>query len=235
MAGKMSLKAKPPSKPASKPAIDLTPSLASRPKDATEIPIPARLSRECRGQLPDYATSIADLHLALGKYLDSKKAEKFHADLAKAYREKLEPVAREAYARLWVERGSRPKPPVVLVNDVGESLPFVVQQREQGELSEELAHGLLELVGQEDYARHVQPYTAIEFDPQALSQPGVTAKVREALSAAGVGHVYREVRRYRFRSSIEGTLTDLAGRGWCALARGLKLLQPLVRQYFQIG
>lgn len=202
----------------------------------TLIRVPTRISRATRALLPSPHICLVDVHAAIETYRDAKFRETEQRNRAEAARALIVPIAREAFAQAWINRGARPASPVVLANDAGSELVFVVETRRGERLDENASAALKIAIGEEVFDELVVQGRALQFDDELLADPTIRRKLKAAIdagdfTAAEKTSLVKEVPIYTCRTSIEGALGTIASGGRVSLTAALTALASVVRQY----
>jgi len=184
-------------------------------------------------KIPDVAGE--DVHAALRFFRSAKLQKKSAEAQQKAADEELSPIVLGLFCQAWIAAGGLPQKPYTVVNNKGEELALVLQDKSNAAaIREDLLDAVAaELPGIRDL---VDPETSFTFDTAVLAEPGVREKLNEAIVAAGLtkeqqNNLLVSKTVYRTRESLVPQLLTLANGDPRRLATALELLQGLITRY----
>lgn len=227
-ARKRSAKAASPKKPVAKQA---DPFAAAKPAGRKKgAPASARGGTILR--IPDVAGD--DAHKAVRGFRAAKLQQSAAEAQAKEANERLKPIVLDLFADAWLAAGERPETPVVVTNNKGDKLGYVITDKSDGAaLKESLYEQVAEVLpGIEQLVEEEEVYA---LNAEVLAEEGVREKISQALSGVlSPEQLERLLVRsvvYRTRESLVPHLVDLAGGDKGKLTEGLNLLSGVIVRY----
>jgi len=185
---------------------------------------PARKKKETQWRVGagEQERAIAEAISAMIEIAGQRKALETREGLFKG---RLKAYAEELYVRDFAAVGVEPERPMNLVNDKGESVTFVVQDRSQGyKVSDETVDALTDLLGPGAVAELLYESVEFGFDAAVMAGPAMDGSGRLVQDVMG-----EELGKLLERLQLEGVLSEAQVDGLLA-AKQVRTYRPGVMQ-----
>lgn len=175
---------------------------------------------------------------AVSDLIAATRDEKDAKAKAKLAKNQILAPATELIAQKWVELGTMPSTPLEVMNDAGEKVTYVIQDKSsQNVWTKEQHDALVELIGEDAVNKEwEEEITVFSLNPNVITQDGVAEKLNKAILAAGLTTEQAETlliaeTTRRTKGTVQERLIELVGKDVNRLLKVFEILGSQMVRY----